>query len=102
MGHLTLSKLKHEESVKIPKTADVVIVGAGMSGLYTAWRIMQEQPKTKVLILERSLRTGGRLQKEITKSIKQYIDPAFDPTDLKQSKPPIVQPMTFGVTYVKG
>jgi len=44
MAHLTLSKLKHSESVEVPKTADVVIIGAGMSGLYTAWRIMQEQP----------------------------------------------------------
>ncbi len=65
MAHLTLSNLKHKKSVSIPKTADVVIIGAGMSGLYTAWRIMLEQPKTKVLIFERSLRTGGRLDSDV-------------------------------------
>lgn len=65
MAHLTLSTLKHNKSVKIPKTADVVIIGAGMSGLYSAWRIMQAQPKTKVVILERSKRTGGRLDSDV-------------------------------------
>ena len=65
MAHFTLSKLKHNKSTSIPKTADVVIIGAGMSGLYTAWRIMQEQPKTKVIIFERSKRTGGRLDSDV-------------------------------------
>lgn len=45
---------------------DVVIVGGGVSGLYTAWRILTGQPEgghpaKSVKVLELSKRTGGRL-----------------------------------------
>jgi len=47
---------------------DVVIVGGGVSGLYSAWRILtgtrktkQHDPIKKVTVLELSGRTGGRL-----------------------------------------
>ncbi|HEX9565226.1 MAG TPA: FAD-dependent oxidoreductase [Gemmatimonadaceae bacterium] len=43
-------------------TTDVLIVGAGMAGLYTAWRLLQTQPERRVHILERLPRTGGRLE----------------------------------------
>lgn len=31
---------------------DVIIVGAGISGLYAAYRIKQKAPDTKILVLE--------------------------------------------------
>jgi monoamine oxidase len=47
---------------------DVIIVGGGVSGLYTAWRLLTGKaqtdnpgPITKVTVLELSKRTGGRL-----------------------------------------
>jgi len=45
----------------MPEKADVVIVGAGVSGLYSAWRLLQHQPSLKVLIVEKIGRPGGRL-----------------------------------------
>jgi monoamine oxidase len=55
-------------SEKTNNTVDVLIVGGGISGLYTAWRIIKGIPKTgsehpgkRIRILESSGRTGGRL-----------------------------------------
>lgn len=63
MAHLTLEDLKHGRP--IPKKPRIVIIGAGMAGLYTAWRILQENPDEDVIILERSNRTGGRLDSDL-------------------------------------
>lgn len=40
---------------------DVAIVGAGVSGVYAAWRLKQEDPKRKVVVFEGSDHVGGRL-----------------------------------------
>ena len=40
---------------------DVIIVGAGMSGLSAAYRILTQRPSTKLLILESRERVGGRI-----------------------------------------
>ena len=45
-----------------PLAADIVIIGAGMAGLYTAWRLLQQNPKRHIRLLERLPRTGGRLE----------------------------------------
>ena len=42
-------------------TYDFAIVGAGVSGLYTAYNILKDKPHSKILILEASDKTGGRL-----------------------------------------
>jgi Monoamine oxidase len=52
-------------STKTKKTShstDVLIVGAGMSGLFAAWRLLKEKPSTKVTILEKMGQVGGRLE----------------------------------------
>lgn len=41
---------------------DVAIVGAGVSGLYLAYRIARERPDLSVVVLESSGRLGGRLR----------------------------------------
>lgn len=63
MPHLSCSDFKHKGS--IPQSVDVLIVGAGMSGLYAAWRILQKEPTTKVTIVDRLNRTGGRLDSDL-------------------------------------
>lgn len=44
------------------KKSDVLIIGAGMSGLFAAWRLLSNNPKLKIQIVEKLHRTGGRLQ----------------------------------------
>ena len=40
-------------------TADVVIVGGGFTGLWTAWWLLQHEPATRVTILESDIVGGG-------------------------------------------
>lgn len=40
---------------------DVAIIGGGVSGCYTAWRLAQERPGLRVRLFEASGRIGGRL-----------------------------------------
>ena len=46
---------------------DIAIVGAGMAGLYSAYRLIEHKPKLKIAIFERLNRTGGRLDSDIIK-----------------------------------
>jgi len=46
-------------------TSDVVIVGAGIAGLYCAYRLVQQDPTRTVTLVERLDRTGGRLDTDI-------------------------------------
>jgi hypothetical protein len=43
----------------------VAIVGAGISGLYCAWRLVEADPNVTVTLVERLDRTGGRLDSDI-------------------------------------
>lgn len=45
--------------------ADIVIVGAGISGLYCAWRLIAHDPGLRITIVERLNRTGGRLDTDL-------------------------------------
>jgi monoamine oxidase len=40
---------------------DVAIVGGGIGGLYTAYRLLKRAPNTRVLVLEKSPDVGGRV-----------------------------------------
>ncbi len=42
--------------------SDILIVGAGMSGLFAAWRLLTSDPSKKINIIDKLGRTGGRLQ----------------------------------------
>ena len=46
-------------------TADIVVVGAGMAGLYFAWRMLKQNPGTKIVIVEKLARSGGRLDTDV-------------------------------------
>lgn len=43
------------------ETLDVAIVGGGVSGVYTAWRLLTDGKKKSVTVFEASDRIGGRL-----------------------------------------
>lgn len=53
---------------------DVLIVGAGVSGLYTAYRLLQQNAKRNVVIIDRLNRTGGRLDSDLV-AMKDPYDP---------------------------
>jgi hypothetical protein len=40
---------------------DIAIVGGGVSGVYSAWRLKLANPKSKIVVFEASGRIGGRL-----------------------------------------
>lgn len=64
MSHFTASQLK-TPALHIPATVNTLIVGAGMSSLYAAWRILENDPQADIVILEKSGRTGGRLDSDL-------------------------------------
>lgn len=61
-----------KESKHINKT-DVLVVGAGVSGLYTAYRLLEQDNKRKVVVLDRLNRVGGRLDSDLV-AIKDPYD----------------------------
>jgi monoamine oxidase len=62
----------------LTKNTDILIVGAGVAGLYTAYRLLEQNSKRKVVILDRLNRTGGRLDSDLV-AIK---DPYDDKTSI--------------------
>jgi lysine 2-monooxygenase len=42
--------------------SDVLVVGAGVSGLFAAWRLLNNDPSLKITIVDKLGRVGGRLQ----------------------------------------
>ncbi|WP_372922562.1 flavin monoamine oxidase family protein [Roseovarius sp.] len=46
-------------------SADIVIIGAGISGLYCAWRLIEHDPTRSITIVDRLNRTGGRLDTDL-------------------------------------
>jgi len=63
-----------ETKSKAKKDTDVLIVGAGVSGLYAAWRLLKQNSKRKVTILDRLNRTGGRLDSDLIKIKDEFDD----------------------------
>lgn len=47
------------------QACDIAIIGAGISGLYCAWRVLEHDPSLSIAIVERLNRTGGRLDTDI-------------------------------------
>jgi len=51
---------------------DIIIVGGGISGLYSAYKILKMAPKTKLLVLERYKKNwlGGRISNEMFQGVQ--------------------------------
>ena len=47
--------------METPQNYDTIIVGAGIAGLYAAYKIIKRSPEHRVLILEREDHIGGRM-----------------------------------------
>lgn len=43
------------------ETVDIAIVGAGIAGVYCAWRLLQDDPSRNVVVFEAADHVGGRL-----------------------------------------
>ncbi|WP_232665989.1 NAD(P)/FAD-dependent oxidoreductase [Pseudonocardia sp. TRM90224] len=61
------------------RTADVCIVGAGLTGLWTAYYLAREQPDLRIVVLEKEFagfgasgRNGGWLSAEIAGNLDRY------------------------------
>ena len=56
--------LIHEAFVPTDETdldVDIAVVGAGVAGAYSAWRLKQQYPQKRITLFEYSNRVGGRL-----------------------------------------
>lgn len=60
-----LLEKKQDSSVLQDQKYDTIIVGAGVAGLYAAYKIAKAKPEEKILIVEQSERTGGRLDTDL-------------------------------------
>ncbi|NUO03237.1 MAG: NAD(P)/FAD-dependent oxidoreductase, partial [Saprospiraceae bacterium] len=60
--------------LQVPSKTDFLIIGAGVSGLYAAWRLLRQDKKRNITIIERLNRTGGRLDSDLV-SIPDPYDP---------------------------
>jgi len=59
-----ISATKPKSRFSRPEQIDYLIVGGGISGLYTAYKLQGEYPKAKILVLEAQNRCGGRLESD--------------------------------------
>jgi flavin-dependent dehydrogenase len=59
---------------KLIENTDVLIVGAGVSGLYSAWRLLEQDNKRKVIVLDRLNRVGVRLDSDLVTIPNPYDD----------------------------
>lgn len=82
MTHCKLgAAIKYKKS---PEKLDVAIIGAGMAGLYSAYRLNKKQPDTSFAIFERSERTGGRLDSDLV----NFKNPKYNPNDHSDNAEP--------------
>ncbi|PAJ76389.1 amine oxidoreductase [Pseudoalteromonas sp. NBT06-2] len=51
----------------IPVSTDVVVVGAGMAGLFASWRLLNETNCQDLVIIDGANRTGGRLDSDLVR-----------------------------------
>ena len=89
------------------KAADMIIVGAGLSGLLTAWRCLDMNPDLTVMVIEASDKIAGDhtwsfnltdVAPELRDWIKPFIAHQWDSYDVKFPK----RERTLDITYCTG
>ncbi|MEL7022074.1 MAG: FAD-dependent oxidoreductase, partial [Bacteroidota bacterium] len=58
---------KHLNHTDIPEEVEIAVVGAGVSGLYSTWKILEQNPRANICILDQIGRIGGRLDSDVIK-----------------------------------
>ena len=77
---------------------DVVIIGAGSSGLMSAYKLLLDSPMLKVIVLEAKERIGGRLMSHSLPTAKGYDDWDFGGQFVSTSQPHIMKALKdFGI-----
>lgn len=94
-------------SVEQGSAADMIIVGAGLSGLLTAWRCLDVNPELRVMIIDASDKIGGDhtwsfnltdVAPELRDWIAPFIAHQWDSYDVKFPK----RKRTLDITYCTG
>ena len=89
------------------KTPDMIIVGAGLSGLLTAWRCLDVNPDLQIEIIEASDKIAGDHTwsfnlTDVAEGLREWIDPfiayRWDSYDVKFPK----RERTLDITYCTG
>jgi len=62
MAHLTSKQLSGTPSYEMK--SEIVVVGAGISGLYATYQLLKKDPEKRICILEQLDRIGGRLDSD--------------------------------------
>jgi len=57
-----IKKKKKQEERENNNHYDIAIIGAGISGLYAAYKILKKSPQKRIILLEKASRIGGRVQ----------------------------------------
>lgn len=70
---------------------DIAIVGAGVSGVYSAWKLKKKYPSKKIVVYEASERTGGRLLSVTPPNIPDMVAELGGMRILKNNQPLIVK-----------
>jgi len=82
--------------------ADMIIVGAGLSGLLTAWRCLDVNPDLMVMVIEASDKIAGDhtwsfnltdVSPELQNWIKPFIAYQWDSYDVKFPNGPVCSPI---------
>ena len=71
MAHLTTKQLSAAPAQDMQ--ADIVVVGAGVSGLYATYQLLKKNPNQKIYIVEQLNRIGGRLDSDNIKFPKEMM-----------------------------
>lgn len=91
----------------MPNKPDMIIVGAGLSGLITAWRCLDVNPDLRIEIIEASEKIAGDhtwsfnltdISEELREWIAPFIAVQWDSYDVKFPK----RKRTLGITYCTG
>lgn len=74
-----------------PETqCDIAIVGGGVSGIYSAWRLKQRFPRKRVVLIEASDHIGGRLLSVVPPGIPNMVAELGGMRILPETQPLIV------------
>jgi len=73
------------------ESIDIAIVGAGVSGVYSAWKLKQAYPEKKIVVFEGSDRVGGRLLSVIPPDIPDMVAELGGMRILQNAQPLIVK-----------